>query len=134
MVILRTLLIILVTFSLNSCYLSSELPLDQTTLLTKKLWTFDSLIGYDDFGIQLGLALNEKMTYSFSENGHCTIVSLGVSRDNTWEFNKDESTIQFNNGTADQQEWNIISLDETELVVSFEDVDALNGIVIWNFK
>lgn len=134
MIVLRTLLIILVTFSLNSCYLTSDIPLDQTTLLTKKLWAFDSLVGYDDFGIQLGLALNDKMTYSFRENGYCTIVTLGVSRDNTWEFNNDGSAILFNTGTADVQEWTIISLDETELVISFEDADALNGIVTWTFK
>lgn len=134
MIVLRTLLIILVTFSLNSCYLTSDIPLDQTTLLTKKLWAFDSLVGYDDFGIQLGLALNDKMTYSFRVNGYCTIVTLGVSRDNTWEFNNDGSAILFNTGTADVQEWTIISLDETELVISFEDADALNGIVTWTFK
>jgi hypothetical protein len=134
MIVLRTLLIILVTFSLNSCYLTSDIPLDQTTLLTKKLWAFDSLVGYDDFGIQLGLALNDKMTYNFLENGHCTIVTLGVSRDNTWEFNNDGSAILFNTGTADVQEWTIISLNETELVISFEDVDALNGRVTWTFK
>jgi len=134
MVVLRTLLVFLVFFPLNACYITGELPKDETALLTEKVWTFDSLIGYDDFGIQLELALNEKMTYSFNKNGICTIVALGVSRENVWEFNNDKTIVIINPGQADAQEWNIISLSETELVVSFEDADALNGTVIWTFN
>ena len=134
MIFLRYLLIILVVSSLFACDISSELPNDETVFLTGKTWTFDTLIGYDDFGTQLGLALYDRMTYQFSENGICTVVALGVAEDITWEFKGDKQFIILKPDTANPFEWTIITLDEKELTVSFADIESLNGTVIWTFK
>ena len=134
MIFLRYLLITFVVFSLLACDINRELPNEETVLLTEKIWTFNTLIGYDDFGTQLGLALYDRMTYQFNANGICTVIALGVAEDITWEFSEDKQIIILKPDTVKPVEWTIITLDEKELTVSFEDIESLNGSVIWTFK
>ena len=133
--IFRSLQVAIMIFSVVACQIMvDDLVEDNTIKLTRKIWAFDSIAGYNDFQTQLGLASFNKMTYHFNVNGTYASVILGASGAGIWEFNADKSVIILDSGTVDVIEWTIITLNVTELIVSFKDPDALNGRGTWIFN
>lgn len=117
------------------CNIIDDDPVEDNTIyLTNSIWTFNSVTGYNDFQTQLALASNNNMTYQFDINGTYASVILGASGDGIWEFNVDESLIILDTGTAVVLEWTIVTLNETELIISFKDSAALNGNGTWTFN
>lgn len=133
--IFKTLQVTIIILSVIACdIIVDDLVEDNTIILTNKIWTFDSITGYNDFQTQLGLASFNNMTYHFNVNGTYASVILGASGEGIWEFNADKSVIILDSGTVDVIEWTIITLNITELIVSFKDTDALNGKGTWTFN
>jgi len=133
--IFRILQAAIIIISLVGCNIIDDNPVEDNTIyLTNSIWTFNSLTGYNDFQTQLALASNNNMTYQFDINGTYASVILGASGDGIWEFNVGESLIILDTGTAVVLEWTIVTLNETELIISFKDSAALNGNGTWTFN
>jgi hypothetical protein len=131
----RSILIASLLVSFIACdKIVEELANSKTVLLTKKLWTFDSLSGYDEFGNLFAATFFTGTTYQFRPDGTYTAVILAQTGDSTWEFNADQTVITLEPGTAKAVFWKVITLSETELIITFEDADALAGIVTITFK
>jgi len=131
---INTFFVAILIFTVVSCSQVDELAKDNTVLLTTSLWTFDFVTGYDDFTNQFAAALFTGMTYQFKPDGTYTAVIIGQSGNGVWEFNSDKTVITLEPGTKDAIAWTIITLSDSELKVTFEDEDALTGIVTMTFR
>ena len=127
-------LIFILVISFSACIDIEELSGNKTVLLTEKVWAFDNVTGYDDFGTQLASALLNGMTYKFDKTGSYSTVVLGAPGEGIWEFNIDETGVILEPGTVDAIDWQIEALDDTQLIVSFAEADALSGRATWYFK
>jgi hypothetical protein len=131
---LKFILIAILVVSFTACDKADEIINSNTVKLTKKTWTFNSLSGFDDSTNQFASILFTGMTYRFNTDGNYIAVILTVSGNGKWEFNNDETVIALDSGTAEEVDWTIITLSDTELTISIPDTDALNGIFTMTFK
>ena len=134
MKILKSGLVAGLILMLCNCQGIEDLSETRTNLLIIKIWKFEVLSGYDDFGNQLAAAQAINLTFQFRPGGTYTKVLLGVAKDGSWSFNNNENVIHLDAGTISELDWQVLSLTDTALVISFKDPDALNGTVTYTFS
>lgn len=132
---IKVIVLVLLLGSFVSCdKVLEELANDETVLLTKKLWTFESIEGFDALGNQFAATFLTGATYQFRADGTYTLVFLGQPLIGAWEFNSDKTVITLEPGTADAIEWSIITLSDIELKVTYAEEDAITGFATVAFN
>lgn len=135
MKVARVQLLILLLALFTACNNDVAQVIDNNTVrLTKKIWAFVSITGFDEFSNSLASTLFMGMTYEFKTNGSYEAVILGQPQGGSWEFNNSLTIITLNPGTTDAIEWTLVTLTDDELIITQEDSKAINGKVTWTFR
>jgi len=108
----------------NSCEPVDEIVIDLTPQLVAGSWTFNS--------VEAGSALlngGYEIVYggnvlSFSSDGTCTDILLGVNGAGMWSLNDTQTVlsiaITYDDGDTRNESWNIKTISDTELIYTFD--------------
>ena len=122
---LKTLLIAVLVISLTACT-EEEVAPDFEKLLISGKWTFSTVEGLDILTTTAANIFLTNSTLTFNEGGTVDSKFLFDST-NDWEFNADKTRIILDKGLASEDEWEIVSLTETEFIYRDNDDDDAGG-------
>lgn len=127
--LLRFSFVILIALSLFSCEKDDgNGGKTKTDLLTAHAWVFSDVTSDSDdamveFALALVKAIMEDAVYVFDANGSYSLTVYSETGTGTWEFSSDEKTLILDEGTEDEVQNQIVTLTDSQLVLSSTDVD-----------
>lgn len=105
---------------LDSCLPTDEVVADRIPALTSGKWNFSEITNGDDFHKEFYGGFYEGQSINFSSDGTYTQNLAIYNQSGNWEFNDNQTLLLYDVGTSEAQDWEIITLTNSELHYSVD--------------